>query len=271
MPQLTVEQEREVIRFYNQGMPESEIAYNLGVDKRDVIQIVMAFASEVYAHEKQFFKFNITAKTPNQKTYIRNILENEITFAHGPAGTGKTYLAIGIATQMLRERKIRKIVLCRPLIGTGKDIGFLPGGIDGKMLPYLKPLIEELKKFVPYPVLKDFIEREIIEICPLATMRGRTMDDCVVILDEAQNAGVKELRMFLTRIGENCKMIVVGDIRQTDLTKFQRGGLSTCINSLNHIEGIAVSTLNDDDVVRNRIIVEIEDVLAPLCETDDPY
>jgi phosphate starvation-inducible PhoH-like protein len=139
------------------------------------------------------------------------------------------------------------------------------------MLPYLKPLIEELKKFLPYSVLEDFIKKEIIEICPLAIMRGRTMDDCVVILDEAQNAGVKELRMFLTRIGENCKMIVVGDIHQTDLTKFQRGGLATCINKLLHIDGIAVSTLNDDDVVRNRIIVEIEEVLAPLCESDDPY
>jgi len=266
MSNLTIEEQREIVRQFNDGIHESEIAHNLSLKRNDVEDYVMSYCEAVNANQNKFFNFKIKAKTPNQKTYIKNIKQNQITFAHGPSGTGKTYIAIGLAAQYLKESKINKIVLCRPLIPTGKDIGYLPGGIDSKMMPYLKPLMEELKKFLPVSVIKEFIYNETIEICPLATMRGRTMDDSFVILDEAQNAGLKELRMLMTRIGENCKMVITGDVLQTDLNRFQSGALSTCIDRLNHIDEISVSTLNEDDIVRNPIIIDIEEAIGPLCE-----
>lgn len=197
---------------------------------------------------------SVSGRTPNQKDYIRSINEFEITFCHGPAGSGKTHIAAGMAAWMLAKEKIEKIALCRPVVSVGQDIGFLPGTADEKVGPYLAPLFDELGHYFPLNVINTMMTTKHIEIVPLSMMRGRTFNDCFVILDEAQNATEDELRMFLTRVGRNCKMVLAGDSSQSD----QPGqAYHRVTQALEHLEEIGIVYLTHADIVRNSLITKI--------------
>lgn len=204
----------------------------------------------------------MSGRTPNQIAFIKTILANDITLAHGPAGTGKTHIAVGMAVYALRNRQIERIVLCRPAVDSGASIGYLPGTMEEKIGPYLAPLFDELSYYVEPKMVKAWMEHKIIEIVPLPFMRGRTFNNAYVVLDEAQNATMPEIRMFLTRIGLNSRMILVGDLHQTDLPYNQRGAFKDCIDSLSDMEGVGVSELHREDIIRHHLIGEIEKRLA---------
>lgn len=199
----------------------------------------------------------IRPKTLGQKFFIDDILNHDLTFAIGPAGTGKTFLAICVAVELLKKGDIKKIILTRPAVEAGENLGFLPGDLKEKVDPYLRPLYDALDEMLSSERTERFIEKGVIEIAPLAYMRGRTLDDAVVILDEAQNATTSQMLMFLTRLGRNSKMIVTGDLTQTDLLKKQESGLKVSIDRLSHIKGISFVQLNNSDVVRHPLVIQI--------------
>lgn len=199
----------------------------------------------------------ITARTANQRAMVKASKTNDIVFAIGPAGTGKTYTAVAIAVLALKEREIRRIILTRPAVEAGENLGFLPGDLKEKIDPYLRPLYDALEDMIPMDKLKSMIESRTVEVAPLAFMRGRTLDNCYVILDEAQNTTDMQLKMFLTRLGPNAKMIITGDLTQIDLPKKQPSGLLTAIRVLKKIDGIAMIELDTADVVRHRLVKEI--------------
>lgn len=200
----------------------------------------------------------LTARSENQREYIKTIRANDITLCHGPAGTGKTHIAIGMAVKALKNHEIEKIVLCRPAVDSGASIGYLPGTMEEKIGPYLVPLFDELSVYVEKKLIMAWQEHNKLEIVPLSLMRGRTFANSFVILDEAQNATMPEMRMLLTRIGMNSKMVIVGDLFQTDLPDGQRGAFGACIEKLNGIEGVGVATLSSEDIIRHRLIAQIE-------------
>jgi phosphate starvation-inducible protein PhoH and related proteins len=199
----------------------------------------------------------IKARTTNQLLMVKAAVRNDIIFAIGPAGTGKTYTAVAIAVKALKEREIRKIILTRPAVEAGENLGFLPGDLKEKVDPYLRPLYDALEDMIPMDKLKSMIESRTVEVAPLAFMRGRTLDNCYVILDEAQNSTHLQLKMFLTRMGPNAKMIITGDLTQIDLPKKQQSGLQSAVALLKGIDGIAKIELNTEDVVRHRLVKEI--------------
>lgn len=199
----------------------------------------------------------IRPKTLGQKFFIDDMLNHDLTFAIGPAGTGKTFLAICVAVELLKKGDIKKIILTRPAVEAGENLGFLPGDLKEKVDPYLRPLYDALDEMLSSERTERFIEKGVIEIAPLAYMRGRTLDDAVVILDEAQNATTSQMLMFLTRLGRNSKMIVTGDLTQTDLLKKQESGLKVSIDRLSHIKGISFVQLNNSDVVRHPLVIQI--------------
>lgn len=199
----------------------------------------------------------VRAKTPNQRKIVREIDGNDILFAIGPAGTGKTYTAVALAVRALKNREVKRIILTRPAVEAGENLGFLPGDLKEKVDPYLRPLYDALDDMIPPEKLKNYLENRIIEIAPLAFMRGRTLDNCFVILDEAQNATDMQLKMFLTRMGPTAKFIVTGDITQIDLPKKQHSGLKTAIKLLSNIEGISFVYLDGSDVVRHALVKRI--------------
>ncbi len=199
----------------------------------------------------------VRAKTPNQRKLVREIEGNDILFAIGPAGTGKTYTAVALAVRALKNREVKRIILTRPAVEAGENLGFLPGDLKEKVDPYLRPLYDALDDMIPPEKLKNYLENRIIEIAPLAFMRGRTLDNCFVILDEAQNATDMQLKMFLTRMGPTAKFIVTGDITQIDLPKKQHSGLKTAIKLLSNIEGISFVYLDGSDVVRHKLVRQI--------------
>lgn len=199
----------------------------------------------------------IKAKTRNQKKLIDAAEHNDIVFAVGPAGTGKTYTAVALAVRALKNRLVKKIILTRPAVEAGESLGFLPGDLKEKVDPYLRPLYDALDDMIPADKLQQFMTNRTIEIAPLAFMRGRTLDNAFIILDEAQNCSTLQIKMFLTRLGPTAKCIVTGDLSQIDLPFHQKSGLKRAIDLLNGLEGIATVNLDADDVVRHRLVKEI--------------
>ena len=199
----------------------------------------------------------IRAKTANQKLMVQSIDKNDILFAIGPAGSGKTYTAVALAVRALKNKSIKKIILTRPAVEAGESLGFLPGDLKEKIDPYLRPLYDALDDMIPSDKLNYFMQNRIIEIAPLAYMRGRTLDHSFIILDEAQNTTDLQLKMFLTRIGANAKAIITGDLTQVDLPKNQKSGLMKSTRILKNIDGIAHIELDEQDVVRHRLVKKI--------------
>lgn len=199
----------------------------------------------------------IKARTRNQKRLIDASMDNDVVFAVGPAGTGKTYTAVALAVQALRSKLVKKIILTRPAVEAGESLGFLPGDLKEKIDPYLRPLYDALDDMLPAEKLRQFLETRVIEIAPLAFMRGRTLDNAFIILDEAQNCTTMQIKMFLTRLGPSAKCIVTGDLSQIDLPHYQKSGLRTAISILGDLKGIESVYLTAEDVVRHRLVKEI--------------
>lgn len=209
-------------------------------------------AISVYSHKKV-----IEPTTKRQQKYIETMLANDLTFCIGPAGTGKTYLAVAIAVSMLKKKQIRRIVLARPAVEAGEKLGFLPGDLQAKVNPYLRPLFDALEDMMDFTQMKKFVELDIIEIIPLAFMRGRTLNEAVIICDEAQNTSALQMLMVLTRLGNDSKMIITGDITQIDLEHGQKSGMIEAIETLRRIKGIGYVELNQKDIVRHRLVQNI--------------
>ena len=199
----------------------------------------------------------IKAKTVGQKRYVESIRKNTITFGVGPAGTGKTYLAVAMAVKALRDKQVSRIILTRPAIEAGERLGFLPGDLQSKIDPYLRPLYDALFEMMGPENYHSCLEKQTIEIAPLAYMRGRTLDDSFIILDEAQNATPEQMKMFLTRLGFNSKAVITGDLTQTDLPRGTKSGLGTAVRILVGIEDIAIHAFTDKDVVRHHLVQKI--------------
>ena len=199
----------------------------------------------------------IKPRTENQQQLVDAFFNNDMTFAVGPAGTGKTYLSIALAVKALKEKTIKKIILSRPAVEAGEKLGFLPGDMKDKIDPYLQPLYDALEDMLPQAKLQEMMEKHVIQIAPLAFMRGRTLSDAVVILDEAQNTTCAQIRMFLTRMGWNTKMIITGDMTQIDLPREQKSGLKEALGILTGIEGIGVVELTRKDIVRHKLVTRI--------------
>lgn len=199
----------------------------------------------------------IKGRSENQQLLIDSFNKNDMIFAVGPAGTGKTYLSIALAVKAMKEKNAKKIILSRPAVEAGEKLGFLPGDMKDKIDPYLQPLYDALEDMIPAAKLQDMMDKHVIQIAPLAFMRGRTLSDAVVILDEAQNATPAQIRMFLTRMGWNTKMIITGDMTQIDLPHEQKSGLKEALQLLSGIEGISVVEFNKKDIVRHKLVTRI--------------
>lgn len=199
----------------------------------------------------------ITARSKNQKTLVKAYEKNDLVFAVGPAGSGKTYTSIALAVRALKNKEIRKIILSRPAVEAGEKLGFLPGDMKEKIDPYLQPLYDALEDMIPAQKLREMMEQNIIQIAPLAFMRGRTLSDAVVILDEAQNTTTAQIKMFLTRMGMNTKMIVTGDMTQIDLPRNVQSGLRQALSILKGVEGIGFVELSREDIVRHKLVTRI--------------
>ena len=199
----------------------------------------------------------ISARSANQQLLVRSFMENDMTFAVGPAGSGKTYTGIALAVRALKNKEIRKIILSRPAVEAGEKLGFLPGDMKEKIDPYLQPLYDALEDMIPAQKLREMMEQGIIQIAPLAFMRGRTLNDAVVILDEAQNTTGAQLKMFLTRMGINTKMIITGDVTQIDLPHSTRSGLIEALKILDNVPGIGFVHLDKKDIVRHKLVTRI--------------
>lgn len=211
---------------------------------------------------------SVKPKNASQINYLNSVLHNEIVFAIGPAGTGKTYLAVAFAIVALNNKQVSKVVLARPAVEAGESLGFLPGDLSEKIDPYLKPLLDALESMLPYEKLSMFLEKNIIEIVPLAYMRGRTLNDAFVILDEAQNATTMQMKMFLTRLGPNSKAIITGDITQIDLPRRDQSGLIQVEKILKGIDGVDFVYFDKSDVVRHRLVKEIINAYEKFIDKD---
>lgn len=199
----------------------------------------------------------ITARTENQQLLVKAFEENDLVFATGPAGSGKTFVAIALAVKALKNKMVRKIILSRPAVEAGEKLGFLPGEMKDKLDPYLQPLYDALQDMIPPAKLKEYIENNVIQIAPLAFMRGRTLNDAVIILDEAQNTTTHQIKMFLTRLGMNAKMIVTGDMTQIDLPAAATSGLKEAMSILKGVEGIGKVEFTKKDIVRHKLVQRI--------------
>ncbi len=199
----------------------------------------------------------IKAKTVNQQKLVQSVKENDLVFALGPAGTGKTFVSVALAVKALKNKIVKKIIITRPAVEAGENLGFLPGDLKEKIEPYLRPIYDALNDMLPFEKLKYYMEREVIEIAPLAYMRGRTLNNAFILLDEAQNTTPMQMKMFLTRMGPDSKMVVTGDTSQIDLPANQKSGLKEAVRILNQIKGIGFVELNERDVVRHKLVRDI--------------
>lgn len=199
----------------------------------------------------------ISARTPNQAKLVETFNENDLTFALGPAGTGKTYIAIALAVRALKNREARKIILSRPAVEAGEKLGFLPGDMKDKIDPYLQPLYDALEDMIPAIKLKEYMETKVIQIAPLAFMRGRTLNDAIIVLDEAQNTTTHQIKMFLTRLGNNAKMLITGDVTQIDLPRTATSGLVQALRVLRGVQGIGKVEFGKKDIVRHKLVQRI--------------
>lgn len=204
----------------------------------------------------------ISARTPNQQKLVETFLRNDLTFALGPAGTGKTYVAIALAVRALKNREVKKIILSRPAVEAGEKLGFLPGDMKDKIDPYLQPLYDALEDMIPAVKLKEYMETKVIQIAPLAFMRGRTLNDAVIVLDEAQNTTTHQIKMFLTRMGMNAKMVITGDATQIDLPRSTQSGLIQALRILRDIPGIGKVEFGKKDIVRHALVQRIVEAYA---------
>ncbi|MBQ9201549.1 MAG: PhoH family protein [Bacteroidales bacterium] len=212
----------------------------------------------------------IVARTVNQRRLVKAYDENDLLFAVGPAGTGKTYTAIALAVKAFKNKEVRKIILSRPAVEAGEKLGFLPGDMKDKIDPYLQPLYDALEDMIPAAKLREFMENRLIQIAPLAFMRGRTLSDAVVILDEAQNTTVHQIKMFLTRMGMNTKMIVTGDLTQIDLPASATSGLTHALRVLEGVKGISTIEFDKRDIVRHKLVQRIVEAYEQYREKDRP-
>ena len=236
------------------------VKYNM-LNEEDILDIVKGKQTKADA-VKDVLVYSISgrpikSRSANQQKLIDAYEKNDMVFAVGPAGTGKTYLSIALAVKALKDKTAKKIILSRPAVEAGEKLGFLPGDMKDKIDPYLQPLYDALEDMIPAVKLQDMMEKHIIQIAPLAFMRGRTLSDAIVILDEAQNTTSQQIRMFLTRMGMNTKMIITGDLTQIDLPREQRSGLKEALKILDGVEGISVVHLEQKDIVRHKLVTRI--------------
>jgi phosphate starvation-inducible PhoH-like protein len=199
----------------------------------------------------------IMGRTPNQQKLVETFAKNDLTFAMGPAGTGKTYIAIALAVRALKNREIRKIILSRPAVEAGEKLGFLPGDMKDKIDPYLQPLYDALEDMIPAMKLREYMDTKVIQIAPLAFMRGRTLNDAIIVLDEAQNTTTHQIKMFMTRLGMNAKMIITGDVTQIDLPRSTQSGLIQALRILDGVNGVGRVEFNKKDIVRHQLVQRI--------------
>ena len=242
-----------------EGIRRHILKFN-AISEEDILDIIRGGRSKEVPEDVVVYTMSgrpIKARTKNQQRLIEAYQQNDMVFAVGPAGTGKTYLSIALAVKALKEKTAKKIILSRPAVEAGEKLGFLPGDMKDKIDPYLQPLYDALEDMLPQVKLQDMMEKHQIQIAPLAFMRGRTLSDAVVILDEAQNTTPAQIRMFLTRMGWNTKMIITGDMTQIDLPRSQKSGLIEALHILNGIEGIGVVNLDRSDIVRHKLVTRI--------------
>ena len=234
--------------------------YNV-ISEKDILDIVNGKQTKIDA-EKEVLVYSVSGKpiksrSNNQQLLVDAFNKNDMVFAVGPAGTGKTYLSIALAVKSLKAKEVKKIILSRPAVEAGEKLVFLPGDMKEKIDPYLQPLYDSLEDMIPAVKLQDMVDKHIIQIAPLAFMRGRTLNDAIIILDEAQNTSTAQIRMFLTRLGMNSKMIITGDLTQIDLPYHQKSGLKEAVEILNDTEGIAIVKLSQKDIVRHKLVTKI--------------
>ena len=251
------DQLQEVVKIFNSLISHLE---KYGALNRKVVESHIKNGFSNVDNEPIVFGSNgkrIIAKTKNQKKIVKLHEKNDLIFVIGPAGTGKTYVSVALGVKALKEKTVKKIIITRPVVEAGENLGFLPGDLQDKIDPYLKPIYDALEDMIPIQKMKKFIDNKTIEIAPLAYMRGRTLKNAFILLDEAQNTTRSQLKMFLTRLGENSKMIVTGDISQIDLRKNQESGLIHAKEKLYDIEGVGFTLLDSSDVLRHRLVKKI--------------
>jgi len=256
-----VDRAARILDEYNQRVRGGHIPSNEEV--KSLLRLNASAAHEQTAgtfspsHSRALGKKSVTPKSPNQKRYIEALESHDMVFAIGPGGTGKTYLAVAMAVQALLSKQVNRIILARPAVEAGERLGFLPGTLQEKVDPYMRPLYDALHDLLEADKLERFLEKDIIEVAPLAFMRGRTLNDSFVILDEAQNTTSEQMKMFLTRLGFNSKAVITGDITQIDLPDARRSGLVEAIEIVGKIEGIAMVHFDEHDVVRHNLVQRI--------------
>ncbi len=269
---LIVEGSEENLDKFEQFMEKIASYFEAGhfLSPQDIRNLALGFKNEteltkkekLFSKEGEAILFThrkkpVMAKTPSQKMYIETIKNNDITFGVGPAGTGKTYLAMAMAVSYLKQQKVNRIILTRPAVEAGEKLGFLPGTLTEKVDPYLRPLYDALYDMVDADKINDMLEKNIIEIAPLAFMRGRTLNDAFIILDEAQNTTKEQMKMFLTRIGFGSKAVITGDVTQIDLPKVSQSGLIEALKVLQGVKGIGITYFSEKDVVRHPVVQRI--------------
>lgn len=254
--------EQELISFEKKIRELEKFSIETNVLKEeDILEIVKGKSPEIVKQQNLIiYGLNgkpILARTENQQKLVEEFDKNDMVFAIGPAGSGKTYTAIALAVRALKNREVRKIILSRPAVEAGEKLGFLPGDMKDKIDPYLQPLYDALEDMLPPLKLKEYLETKIIQIAPLAFMRGRTLSDAIIILDEAQNTSKAQIKMFLTRMGMNAKMIVTGDVTQIDLPSYQQSGLLHSLSVLHRVRGVGKVEFNKKDIVRHKLVQRI--------------